>query len=133
VDSVEIYNPIRKIKEVVHTYGWYMRRYANETKAKGATAIICSPVPRDNWRNGKITRTEYTVWAKQVANEAGAYFIDLNERIAMTYEKMDTAAVHKFFPADHTHINREGAELNAQKVVDGIKELKKCKLKKYLK
>jgi rhamnogalacturonan acetylesterase len=26
-DSVEIYNPIRKQKEFVHTYGWYIRKY----------------------------------------------------------------------------------------------------------
>ena len=45
---------------------------------------------------------------------------------------MDTAKVNGFFPADHTHTNKEGAEINAQKVVDGIKDLKKCKLKKYL-
>jgi hypothetical protein len=90
-------------------------------------------VPRDDWKDGKITRTEYTVWAKQVAGETGAYFIDLNERIATVYEQMDTVKVNNFFPADHTHTNKEGAELNAQKVIEGIKELKKCKLKKYLK
>src|SRR6185369_10624922 len=26
--------------EVVHTFGWYMRMYASETKAKGATPIV---------------------------------------------------------------------------------------------
>ncbi|MFX5752271.1 hypothetical protein ABTE32_22895, partial [Acinetobacter baumannii] len=45
-DSTEIYNPIRKMKEMVHTYGWYMRKFANDAKAKGATVIICSPIPR---------------------------------------------------------------------------------------
>ena len=32
----------------------------------------------------------------------------------------------------HSFPNKEGAALNAQKVVEGIKDLKKCKLKKYL-
>ena len=132
MDSVEIYNPIRKMKETVHSYGWYMRKYVNEAKAKGAIPVVCSPIPRDNWKDGKITRTDYTAWAKQVADETGAYFIDLHERIAVTYEQMDTAKVNGFFPADHTHTNKEGAELNAVKVVEGIKDLKKCKLKKYL-
>ena len=131
-DSVEIYNPIRKVKEVVHTYGWYMRKFVNETKEKGAIPIVCSPIPRDNWKDGKITRTEYTGWAKQVADETGAYFIDLNERIALVYEQMDTVKVNSFFPADHTHTNKEGAELNAGKVIEGIRDLKKCKLKNYL-
>jgi lysophospholipase L1-like esterase len=26
-EQQEIYNPIRKVKEVVHTYGWYMRKF----------------------------------------------------------------------------------------------------------
>jgi rhamnogalacturonan acetylesterase len=132
MDSIEIYNPIRKMKEAVHSYGWYMRKYVNEAKARGAVPIVCSPIPRDNWKEGKISRTEYTGWAKQVADENGAYFIDLNDRIAVAYEQMDTAKVNGFFPADHTHTNKEGAELNAQKVVEGIKDLKKCKLKNYL-
>ena len=133
-DSTEIYNPIRKTKEVVHSYGWYMRKYVNETKAKDAIAIVCSPSPRNEWRNGKVVRSgeSYAGWAKQVAEQTGAYFIDLNDMIAAEYEKMDTAKVHSFFPADHTHTNREGAVLNAQKVVEGIKALNGCELKKFL-
>lgn len=131
-DSTEIYNPIRKRKEVVHSYGWYMRKYVNDAKAKGAIPVICSPVPRDNRKEGKINRSVYGVWAKQVAEETGALFIDLQERIAVEYEKMDTVKVNSFFPADKTHTNKEGAMLNAGQVVKGIKELKKCKLKKYL-
>jgi hypothetical protein len=38
-ESSEIYNPIMKKQEVVHTYGWYMRKYINDTKAKGAIPI----------------------------------------------------------------------------------------------
>jgi rhamnogalacturonan acetylesterase len=131
-DSVEIYNPIRKMKEVVHSYGWYMRKYANEARAKGAVAIICSPIPRADWKDGKIAPTQYTGWAKQAADATGAYFIDLNDRISTEYNKMDTASVRKFFPADHTHTNYDGAVLNAKKVVEGIKDLQKCELKKYL-
>lgn len=135
-DSVEIYNPIRKMKEMVHSYGWYMRKYVNEAKAKGATAIICSPIPRNDWKDGKVIRSTesgYALWAKQVAEQTGAYFIDLNDKIATEYEKMDTADVRKFFPADHTHTNKAGAELNASIVVKEIKDLRKCKLRKYLK
>src|SRR5450432_2212168 len=39
-DSTEIYNPIRKMKETVHSYGWYMRKYVNDAKAKGAIPIV---------------------------------------------------------------------------------------------
>lgn len=130
-DSTEIYNPIRKMKEIVHSYGWYMRKFVNETKAKEAIPIICSPIPRDNRKDGKYNRSEYGIWAKQIADETGAYFIDLQDLIALEYEKMDTTKVNSFFPADKTHTNKEGALLNAEQVVKGIKGLK-CSLKKYL-
>ena len=133
-DSTEIYNPIRKMKEIVHSYGWYMRKYVNETNAKGAIPIVCSPIPRNDWKDGKVIRSgnSYAGWAKQVADQTGAFFIDLNDMIAIQYEKLDTAVVHSFFPADHTHTSKEGAVLNAKTVVTGIKDLKKCDLKKYL-
>ncbi len=131
-DSVEIYNPIRKMKEIVHSYGWYMRRYVNETKAKGATPIVCSPIPRNEWKDEKIIRNNdsYGLWSKQVAEQTEASFIDLNELIALEYEKMNPVRVKTFFPDDHTHTNKEGAILNTQKVMEGIKQLRHCKLKK---
>ena len=52
----EIYNPITKQQEVVHTYGWYLSKFVNDAKAKGAVAIICSPIPRNDWKNGKVIR-----------------------------------------------------------------------------
>ena len=131
-DSVEIYNPIRKIKEVVHSYGWYMRKFINDAKAIGAIPVICSPIPRYGFTAGKINRDSYAKWSAELASQTNSYFIPLNEKIAQQYETMDSLKVKSFFPADHTHTNREGAKLNAEKVVEGIKELRKCKLKKYL-
>ena len=133
-DSTEIYNPIRKQKEVVHTYGWYMRKYATDAKAKGAIPIICSPVPRNDWKDGKVLRSSntYTKWAKEIAEQTGSYFIDLHKIISDEYEKIGQEKATAFFPQEHTHTNKEGAMLNATIVVTAIKELKKCKLKKYL-
>jgi rhamnogalacturonan acetylesterase len=132
MDSVEIYNPIRKIKEVVYSYGWYMRKYIIDTKAKGAVPLVCSPIPRNNIKNGKVERSDYATWAKQAADATGAYFIPLQDIIATAYEKMDTTAVNAFFPADHTHTNKAGAELNALSVVEGLKKIKDCTLNNYL-
>jgi lysophospholipase L1-like esterase len=53
-DSVEIYNPIRKIREVVHTYGWYMRKYVNDTYEKGAIPVICSPRTAKQFEKRKV-------------------------------------------------------------------------------
>jgi len=133
-DSTEIYNPIRKMKEMVHTYGWYMRKYVREAKAKGAIPIVCSLIPRENWKEGKIIRSDdsWALWAKQVAEQERAYFIDLNETIAARYEEMGEEQVHKFFPADHTHTNLEGAKLNAEIVASELKRINPGKIKRFM-
>ena len=133
-DSAEIYNPIRKQKEVVHTYGWYMRKYVNDAKAAGAIPIVCSPIPRNIWKDGKVVRSNngYALWAKEVAQQTDAYFIDLNNVIGDAFEKIGKEKTASFFPKEHTHTNREGAKFNANIVINGIKNLKDCTLKNYL-
>jgi len=132
----EIYNPITKQQEVVHTYGWYLSKFVNDAKAKGATVFICSPIPRNDWKDGKLVRyngTGYGLWAKQTAESTGAYFIDLNSITADAYDEIGPEKVKPFFPNEHTHTSREGAALNAAGVVKGIQQIKNCELKKYLK
>lgn len=131
----EIYNPITKQQELVHTYGWYLAKFTNEAKAKGATVFICSPIPRNDWKDGKVNRyngTGYGLWAKQTAESTGAFFIDLNSITADTYDTMGQEAVKPLFPNEHTHTSREGAAINAASIVKGIKEFKNCDLKKYV-
>ncbi len=133
-ESKDIYNPIRKVNETVYTYGYYMRKYANEAKDKGAVPIIVSPVPRNKFdEKGKIEKDQYGIWAQQVARQTGAYFIDLNEMVIEKYQKMGPEKVKALFPKDHTHTNEAGAVLNAELVVIGIKQLKNCELKNYIK
>ena len=133
-ESKEIYNPILKKQEVVYTYGWYMRKYIREAKAKGAIPIVCSPIPRNDWKEGKVIRSanSYSGWAEKVAKEEGAYFINLNGMVAAKYEEMKEDAVKPFFPVDHTHTNREGALLNAQLVASELKKINDKLLTKYL-
>ena len=133
-ESKDIYNPIRKVNETVYTYGYYMRKYADETKAKGAIPIILSPIPRNKFdKNGKIEKDQYGIWAQEVAKQTGAYFLDLNTMVIAKYEEMGSEKVKAFFPKDHTHTNEAGATFNAELVTKGIKDLKGCQLKKYIK
>lgn len=133
-ESKDIYNPIRKVNETVYTYGHYMRKYANEAKAKGAIPIIVSPVPRFKFDDkNKINKDQYGVWAQEVSKQTGAYFLDLNTMVIAKYEEMGPENVKKFFPKDHTHTNEAGAVFNAELVAQGIKDLKKSELRKYLK
>ncbi len=133
-ESENIYNPIRKVDETVYTYGYYMRKYVNEVKSKGAIPIILSPVPRNQFnQKGKIEKDQYGIWSQQVARQTGAYFIDLNKMVIKKYEKMGTEKVNAYFPKDHTHTNEAGAMLNAEYVTEGIQQLKSCALRKYIK
>ncbi|MGC4104323.1 rhamnogalacturonan acetylesterase [Ferruginibacter sp.] len=131
----EIYNPITKQQEVVHTYGWYLAKFTNEAKAKGATVFICSPIPRNDWKDGKVVRyngTGYGLWAKQTAEATGSFFIDLNSITADAYDEMGPEKVKPFFPNEHTHTSWDGAALNAASIVKGIRQLKNCSLQQYL-
>lgn len=132
-ETKDIYNPIMKKNETVHTYGWYMRKYVEDAKAKGAISIICSPIPRYNFVDGKVARsTDYGVWAKETAEATGAWFIDLNAIIADQYDQLGADKAKDFFPGDHTHTNEAGARLNAASVVTGLKKLDRLKLRTYL-
>lgn len=134
-ESKEIYNPITKKQETVYTYGWYMRKYIRDAKAKGAIPVVCSPIPRNQWKDGKVIRSKdsYAGWAMQVAKEEGAYFIDLNNLVSEKYEQLGAGKVKTFFPGDHTHTNKEGAQINAATVMEQLKAINPGKLKKYMK
>jgi len=123
-------------KEVVHTYGWYMRKYVADARAKGATPIVLSPVPRNMWGDdGKVLRAanDYGKWAAEAAKAGGAAFIDLNELVARRYEAAGPEKVKAlYFGEDHTHTTPAGARLNAEAVVEGLKSLKDCPLCRYL-
>ena len=124
-ESREIENPILKRHETVHTYGWYMRQYIEQAKAKGVTVIVCSLIPRKSWKDGHIVRSteSYAGWAHAVADAEHVSFIDLNEIIAREYEGMGEAAVEPMFADPHTHTSWQGAVLNAEAVVTGLKLL----------
>ena len=135
-ETEEIDNLLTKKHEIVHSYGWYMRKYIDDTKAKGATPIVCSLVPRNVWKNGRVERgTEsYGKWALESATSGGAFFIDLNEIVALQYEADFTEATLKteFFTTDHTHTNLAGAKLNAASVIEGLRQLTYCSLNQYI-
>jgi lysophospholipase L1-like esterase len=125
-ETMEIENPILKVHETVHTYGWYIRKIVLDAKAKGAIPIVCSPIPRKTWKDGKVERnaSNYGGWAKQVAEQEHVGFLDLNEAIARRYDALGEAAVEPLFGDPHTHTSRAGAELNAEVVVSCLKALK---------
>lgn len=131
-ETKAIENPILKKHEVVHSFGWYMTKYVQDTKAKGATPIVCSPIPRKIWKDGKVVRNagNYGGWAQQVAAKEHVGFLDLDEIIGRRYDALGEASVEPLFADPHTHTSMAGAEINAESVVAGLKALKKDPLAK---
>jgi len=133
-ESMEVINPTNGVAEIVHSFGWYLRQYVADTRAKGATPIVCSLVPRKIWRDGKVARNKesHAGWAEQVATAEGVAFVDLNEIIAQRYEELGPEKVNALFADEHTHTSEAGAKLNAQCVVAGLESLKTDPLAPYL-
>ncbi|MVN90976.1 rhamnogalacturonan acetylesterase [Mucilaginibacter aquatilis] len=136
-EQEELYNPLTKKTEVIHSYGWYLRKMIAEAKAKGATVAVCSLIPRNSWKDGKVVRStdDYGKWAAEAAKQAGATFIDLNTLVADNYDAEGEAKVKStyFNDKDHTHTIEAGAILNAKLVAMGVKQAKGFGLSRYLK
>ncbi|MCD8185820.1 MAG: rhamnogalacturonan acetylesterase [Rikenellaceae bacterium] len=122
-------------KETVYTYGHSLRRYVRQTKAQGAIPILLSPTPSNRYTEGRVNRYDqtYAKWAREVAEQEGVDFIDLNEISARKVEAMGIDIAREKLYYDTVHTTYDGAILNAESVVEGIRELPDTPLKHYLK
>lgn len=117
--------------EEVHTYGWYLKQFVTGANAKGATVILCSPIPHlDRWENGRDFEG-HAKWAKEVADANDAYFMDLTMIITEGYKELGMEKVKPFFEDKRTHTTDAGAQFNAKAVISGLKGLEGKPLKKY--
>ncbi|HCW64615.1 MAG TPA: rhamnogalacturonan acetylesterase, partial [Leeuwenhoekiella sp.] len=53
-ETEEIDNMLTGEHEVVHSYGWYIRKVVTEAKAKGAIPVVMAPIPRNDWKDGQV-------------------------------------------------------------------------------
>jgi lysophospholipase L1-like esterase len=125
-ETEEIDNILTKQHEVVHSFGWYIRKYIREAKAAGATPIVLSLTPRKTWQDGKIVRSgadSYGGWSRQVAEQEGVAFVDVNDLVATRYEALGEAAVTPLFGDPTLHTSKAGADLNAEIVASALRPL----------
>ncbi len=126
-------------KEVnIHSFGWYMRKYVQDVKAKKATPILLSHIPRNMFTSLDSTTiirntNGFGKWTKEAAAMEKVAYIDVNDLIAIKLEKMGKDSIQLMYHGDHTHTSKAGALLNGKTVAEGIKGLKDCDLKKALK
>jgi len=121
-------------------YKNYLRMYVKETRAKGATPVLLTPVARNYpWKDGKLgsAHGEYPQAVKDIALELRVKLIDLNELSAnfFTLKGKDFSTKNYFmnldsgkyeaYPKgqkDNTHFQPEGAKQVARLVYEGLKE-----------
>jgi lysophospholipase L1-like esterase len=109
--------------EIVHTYGWYMRKYIADTRAKHATPILLTLTVRNIWKNGVDGKPHierdmgYDAALRQLAAEQNVVLAEMGKIEADRLEAAGPERTALLFPRDHTHTSAEGAELNAQSVV----------------
>ena len=141
-DSTKFTNPYTQ-------YRANLKRYVNETRAKGATPILMTSIVRRNFtENGVLvdTHKEYPLVVRMVANDMKVPFVDmqlLTEQMEIAYGPENSKKLHLHFKEgeepyytkakdDDTHLSRLGAETVAKLAVKDLKSLK-TGLEKYIK
>jgi rhamnogalacturonan acetylesterase len=113
--------------ETIHTYGWYMRKYIADTRAKHATPILMSVTIRNIWKpdDSGTTRIErdmgYDAEITQLAKDMKVLYADMATVEADRLEALGPEKTALLFPIDHTHTSAEGAERNAESVVIALR------------
>ena len=122
--------------EVVYSFGWYLKKFIQDVREKGATPILVSLTPRNEWPNGKIERRNdtYGKWYREVVEKTGVEFVDLHNITADFLDKKcgKKEKAMKYFNHDHTHTSLLGAKTNAQSIAKGLRD-NKSPLANYLK
>ncbi|HWW98736.1 MAG TPA: rhamnogalacturonan acetylesterase, partial [Edaphobacter sp.] len=114
-------------KETVHSYGWYLRKYINDTRAKKATPILLTVTIRNIWVNDadgnlRIERDMgYRDYEYQIAASENVPVVDMATVEADRLDALGPEKTALLFPIDHTHTSAEGAERNAESVVIALR------------
>ena len=116
-----------KTTETIHTYGWYIRKYITDTRAKKATPILLTVTIRNIWANDAdgnlhIERDMgFRDYEYKLGTSEGVPVIDMATVEADRLEALGPEKTALLFPIDHTHTSTEGAECNAESVVIALR------------
>ena len=123
-DLPQTTGPLAGKVETIHTFGWYMRKYIDEAKAKGATPILLTPTVRNIWKDGQIERDMgYNTYVNQIAAQEHIQVADMATLEAADLQQLGPEKTALLFPKDHTHTSPEGATLNAQHVAEALRRI----------
>jgi lysophospholipase L1-like esterase len=111
--------------EIVHTFGWYNRKFIDDIKAKGANPILMSATVYNRWNNGKFVHQpgDFAPVLMEVARQENVPFIDHTAIIGQKYDALGQTVAAEFFKADGLHTTTYGGIVNAECFVAGVKQL----------
>ena len=119
--------------ELVYSFGWYLKKMIDDTREKGATPILLSLTPRNEWPGGKCERRNdsYGKWYREVVEQTGVAFVDvhnisadfLDKKFASKDAVKSKEKASKYFNHDHTHTSLLGAQMNACSVARGLRDI----------
>ena len=109
--------------EVIYSFGWYLKKFIDDVREKGATPILVSLTPRNEWPGGKIERRNdsYGKWYREVVAETAVEFVDLHNISADALDRIGQEGAKAYYNRDHTHTSLKGAQLNAQSIAEGLR------------
>jgi lysophospholipase L1-like esterase len=117
-----------KTTETVHTYGWYLRRYIADARARGAHPILLTLTIRNIWKDGPDGKPHierdmgYRDYEYEVAAAEHVPVVDMATVEADRLEALRPEKTAALFPRDHTHTSAEGAERNAESVITALRK-----------
>lgn len=111
--------------QVIYSFGWYLRKFIEDVREKGGTPILVSLTPRNEWPGGKVERRNdtYGKWYREVVEQTGVDFVDLHNITADALDAMGQETAKAMFNHDHTHTSLAGAQLNAQGIAQGLRDI----------
>ena len=126
-DSTIIFNKMTQCKDTVYTFGGYIRRFVNETRAQGGIPVLFTLTPRNAREkdSDKIQRklTDFTPAIFSLGQEMKVPVVDLNDISATKLEQFSKWKVDYHFYLDKIHTSAYGARLNAESAAQGIEHL----------
>ncbi|MBO7580385.1 MAG: rhamnogalacturonan acetylesterase [Bacteroidaceae bacterium] len=143
-DSSAVYHMENSnLYKVIYSYGWYLKKMIRDAQEKGAYPVLLSLTPRNEWHEGNghsrgfvypvnekagkfyIERRNetYGSWCRSVARETGCEFVDIHNITADALDKIGQKKAVDYFRNDHTHTSLKGAQLNAQSVAKGLRNI----------
>ena len=126
---------------IMHTHGWYLRKFIADVRAKGGIPIVSTITLRNRWAEGKVERLKeqqpglggMSDWSRQVAAAEKALLVDHSNIIGDRYDALGKDEVAKFFDGtEYLHTNTAGAIVNAEAFIAGLKALPDMPLVKFL-